>query len=44
MENPIYTTIWGCFTRIGDFTWSCVWLWRISGGQSKKMTVKLKRN
>ena len=21
LENPIYTTIRGCFTRIGDFTW-----------------------
>jgi len=20
------------FTRIGDFTWRVVWLWRISGG------------
>jgi len=25
------------FQEHGDFTWSCVWLWRISGGCSQEM-------
>jgi len=25
------------FTRIGDFTWRVVWLWKISGGYSREM-------
>jgi len=25
------------FTRIGDFTWMVVWLWRISGSYSQEL-------
>ena len=37
LENLTYTRIWDNLQERGDFTWSDVWLWRISGGQSQKM-------
>ena len=35
--NSNILLLWGCFTRIGDFTWRVSDLWRISGGYSQEM-------
>jgi len=32
-KPKLYQNMW-CFTRIGDFTWRCVWLWKIKWGKS----------
>jgi len=35
-EPNIYQNL-GDLARMWDFTWSCVWLWRISGSYSLEM-------